>query len=109
MNLEKNLKISMLNEFYGGLLTNRQKSILTDYYEFNMSLGEIAENLSITRQGVRDALIKAENALNSYEEKLGLLNRYNKLKIDLDKIINSNLNSEEIKLKLESLLELWEG
>ncbi len=69
--MEKNVEISMLNEIYGKLLTQKQNEIIDDYYNNDLSLSEIAENNEITRQAVRDILKKGEKKLFTYEKKLG--------------------------------------
>ncbi len=74
--IEKTFEISLLYDFYGDLLTPRQRNILQYYYEDNYTLGEIAEEINVSRQAVYDAVHKAERALHSYEEKLGLLKRF---------------------------------
>lgn len=73
--MEKNVKISMLNQFYGKLLTQKQHQIIDDYYNNDLSLSEIAENNRITRQAVRDILKKGEKKLFEYEEKLMFMKR----------------------------------
>ena len=72
---EKNFLIGMLSDLYGGLLTGRQREILDLYYNDDLSLSEVSEECGITRQGVREALKKAEEQLLLYEEQLGLLRR----------------------------------
>ena len=67
--MEKNIKISILLDIYGKLLTQKQRELLNDYYNNDLSLSEIAENENITRQAVRDNLKKGENKLFEYEEK----------------------------------------
>ena len=62
-NLENKVKISMLCEFYGVLLTKKQYEFLNDYYNNDLSLSEIAENNQITRQAVRDMIKKGEKKL----------------------------------------------
>ena len=74
--VEKTIEISMLYDFYGELLTQRQKEILQFYYDENLSLSEIADELDISRQAVHDAIHKAERSLRTYEEKLGLFQRF---------------------------------
>ena len=69
---------SMLYDFYGSLLNENQNEIMALYHEDNLSLSEIAEELGQTRQAVHYTLRKAEKALKSYEEKLGLLASYRK-------------------------------
>lgn len=70
--MEKNLKYSALLSIYGALLTEKQLSTMEYYYDDDLSLGEIAENTGISRQGVRDFIKRAEEMLDFYEEKLGL-------------------------------------
>ena len=73
--MEKNVKISMLCQVYGKLLTKNQLNILENYYNMDLSLSEIAENGGITRQAVRDIIKKGENKLFELEEKLGIMKR----------------------------------
>ena len=73
--MEKNVKVSMLCEVYGNLLTKKQLSILQDYYDKDLSLSEIAQNQEITRQAVRDIVKKGENKLFELEEKLGIMKK----------------------------------
>ena len=74
--LDNLYEISLLLDFYGALLSPRQQQILDLYYEENYSLQEIAEELEISRQAVHDAAKKAEKALREFEEKLGLIARF---------------------------------
>ncbi len=71
--LAKDLKLSYLLECYGSLLTEKQRRVVDMYYNADLSLAEIAEIESITRQGVRDFLVKAETQLHEAEDKLQLL------------------------------------
>ena len=73
--MEKNVKVSMLCQIYGKLLTEKQYNFLDDYYNKDFSLSEIAENYGITRQAARDNIVKGENKLFEYEEKLGIMKR----------------------------------
>ena len=73
--MEKNVKVSMLCEVYGNLLTKKQLSILQDYYDKDLFLSEIAQNQEITRQAVRDIIKKGENKLFELEEKLGIMKK----------------------------------
>lgn len=73
--MEKNVKMSMLCQIYGGLLTEKQYNLLNDYYNNDLSLSEIAENENITRQAVRDNLKKGENKLIFYEESLKFMEK----------------------------------
>ena len=73
--MEEKVKISMLLEIYGKLLTEKQSQMLEDYYNHDLSLSEIAENQDITRQAVRDNIKKGENKLFELEEKLSIMKR----------------------------------
>lgn len=71
-------RMAMLFDFYGDLLTERQKEFYDLYYNDDLSLAEIAENYDITRQGVRDIIVRAEKTLEDIEEKTGLIQRYHR-------------------------------
>ena len=73
LNMESIEKISLLYDFYGRLLTEKQRQVMELYHEENLSLAEIAEEFGISRQGVHDTLKKAEHLLTEYEDKLGLV------------------------------------
>jgi len=73
--MEKNVKVSMLCQIYGKLLTEKQLKILDDYYNQDLSLSEIGQNEGITRQAVRDIIKKGENKLFELEEKLEVMER----------------------------------
>ena len=72
----KPLEMSLLFDFYGETLTDKQRELFELYYNEDLSLAEIAEHAGITRQGVRDSIKRAEHALREMEEKLGLVARY---------------------------------
>ncbi len=69
---EKNLNVGYLLDFYGDLLPDRKRSVMEMYYNEDYSLGEIADEIGISRQGVRNIIKKVESELFFYEEKLGL-------------------------------------
>lgn len=77
--MEKNLKYSALLSVYGALLTDKQFDTMEYYYDEDLSLGEIAENTGISRQGVRDFIKRSEEILDFYEEKLGLCEKLKNL------------------------------
>lgn len=83
---QKNLAYSVLLDFYGAVLTERQRAILTEYYDEDLSLAEIAENFGITRQGVRDAIKHGEAALDELEAKLGNARRHMAAQADLERM-----------------------
>lgn len=84
--MAKNLEVTVLLDIYGEMLTEKQRSFLEYYYNDDLSLSEIAENEGITRQGVRDAIKRAEAQLFDMESKLGLLTRFEELQRGLNEI-----------------------
>ena len=79
-------RMAMLFDFYGDVLTDRQKEFYDLYYNEDLSLGEIAENYHITRQGVRDVIVRAEAAMQEIEDKTGLIRRFEQFRGHLDAI-----------------------
>ena len=77
---EKDLTVGTLLDFYGEVLSEHARSIMECYYCDDLSLGEIAENEGISRQGVRHIIKKAEADLRFLEEKLGLAARFARLR-----------------------------
>ena len=77
--LAKNLDITILLDFYGDMLTPKQREFLDYYYNEDLSLSEIAANVGITRQGVRDAIKRAEAQLMEMEDRLGLVKRFKEM------------------------------
>ena len=69
-------RMTMLFDFYGELLTERQREFYDLYYNEDLSLAEIAENSGISRQGVRDVIVRGERYLEELEEKTGLVRRF---------------------------------
>ena len=69
-------RMTMLFDFYGEVLTERQKEFFDLYYNEDLSLAEIAENYGISRQGVRDVIVRAEAIMTELEDKTGLLKRF---------------------------------
>src|SRR5699024_6566070 len=69
-------RMPTLFDFYGDVLTDRQKEFYDLYYNEDLSLAEIAENYGITRQGVRDVIVRAEATLTELEDKTGLIKRF---------------------------------
>ncbi|MCK8825860.1 putative DNA-binding protein [Fuchsiella alkaliacetigena] len=84
--LERTVKIGLLFDFYGELLTDKQQQMIKLYFYQDLSLGEIAEEYGISRQAVYDNLKRAEAALEEYESKLDLLERYQCRKEKLEKL-----------------------
>ena len=74
--LAKNLESSFLLDFYGSMLGEKQRRLFASYYDDDLSLAEIADLEGMSRQGVRDAVKRAENQLYEMEERLGLARRF---------------------------------
>lgn len=91
--MAKNLDVVLLADFYGEMLTDNQRKFIEYYYSDDLSLSEIAQNEGITRQGVRDAVKRAETQLYDMEKKLGFAERTRKITEALDVIME---NIEEI-------------
>jgi predicted DNA-binding protein YlxM (UPF0122 family) len=79
------LRMTMLYDFYGELLTEKQREYFDLYHNDDLSLSEIAENVGITRQGVYDIITRAENTLLELERKTGLINRFEQQRESLDR------------------------
>ena len=117
--LAKNLEIALLFDFYGEMLTDKQRDVVELYYNDDLSLSEIAENEGITRQGVRDSIKRAETQLTEMEERLGLVRRFGEMREKLEEIrqavrdiqeINERCGfSREIGDRTRRILELSEG
>lgn len=106
---------SLLYDFYGQLLTERQKEVLRLYHEENYSLSEIAEEFGISRQAVHDALKNAEKSLVSYEEKLGLVKRFSESRAailsiadEINRIKEAHGNDTELAEKLDRIRRIIE-
>ena len=71
--MAKNYEMAVLIDFYGEMLTEKQRSFLEYYYNDDLSLSEIGEQFDISRQGVHDSIKRSETALDEFESKLGIL------------------------------------
>ena len=69
-------RMTLLFDFYGDMLTDRQKEFYDLYYNEDLSLAEIAENYGISRQGVRDVIVRAEGIMTELEDKTGIIRRF---------------------------------
>ena len=113
MNLEKLVEIGLLFEQYKMLLTDKQREIVSLYYNEDYSLGEISENLNVSRQGIYDTLKRSEKILKDYEDKLGLVKKskerenitqdiYDKV-VDIKQDLLQNRDCANLIPKLENL------
>ena len=107
---EKDLNVGFLLDFYGDVLTERRRDALDFYYNNDMSLSEIAEEMGISRQGVRDLIKKAGEELLFYEEKLGLARKFKSAQHHAERALtmceegaDPKVIEDEIRLLLESV------
>ncbi len=99
---EKDLSLTILFDIYGGLLSANEKDAFEYYYCDDLSLSEIAEIMKMTRQGVRDNIVRAEKLLRDCEEKLGLKKKFSETERLLS-IAKNALASGNIRLAEEIL------
>ncbi len=85
----KKVEIGLLNDYYGGLLTEYQTRLLSNYYDEDLSLKEIAEEEGVSRQAVADVIKRSSEKLVEYEEKLGLVEKISNLVEQLEQLIVS--------------------
>lgn len=86
--MEKIVERSILYDFYGELLTEHQKNIYEDFVLNDLSLGEIANDNNISRQGVHDLIKRCDKMLEDYENKLHLIEKFNFAKANIEQIHN---------------------
>lgn len=85
--MAKNMKVALLYDFYGEILTEKQRDMIEQYYHQDLSLSEIAENSGISRQGVRGSVKRAEEQLFEMEARLGLAARLQETQAALKAIL----------------------
>ena len=100
---EKNLQIGYLLDFYGDILPERKRSVMDMYYNEDLSLAEIAAEIGISRQGVRDMIKKSEDELKFYEEKLGLAQKLKRAEESANRVSES---SSAMELPSDFLMDL---
>ena len=81
--MAKDFEMGYLLDFYGEVLTPKQREMLNQYYNDDLSLSEIGENFGITRQGARDAIKHGETTLKELEAKVGFAGRYRRVQEQL--------------------------
>ena len=92
--MEEKVKISILLEIYGKLLTEKQYEFMDYYYNQDLSLSEIADNNDITRQAVRTILVKSKKKLEEYEEQLGFMQKEKNIKQYAEQIKEKDLKDK---------------
>lgn len=94
--MEKNMELSLLLDFYGELLSEKVRKATELYYNDDLSLSEVAEDMGITRQGVRDLIKRAEGNLYGYEQKLGLYKRFLEMQKGLTSLKDSLVKTKSL-------------
>ncbi|MBS4761606.1 putative DNA-binding protein [Carnobacteriaceae bacterium zg-ZUI252] len=88
MEIEKSAQMVLLYDFYGDILTPKQKDYWELYYEQDLSLGEIAEELGVSRQAVNDNIKRTEQLLLHYEEQLEMLKQFRYQQHAIEKLLD---------------------
>ncbi len=101
--LEKTQRVNLLMDCYEDLLTDKQRQYLSLYYEEDLSLSEIAEDLQVSRNAVYDQLKRAVASLEEYEAKLHLMEKHLKRMELIQKIENQKIDNQQMKDYLEML------
>ena len=104
--MEKIFEQGILYDFYGELLTSHQKQIYEDAVYHDMSLGEIAQEQGISRQGVHDLIKRCDKILLDYEDKLHLIAKFSKVKEKVEAIESQTTQDKIRRLAGEILEEL---
>ncbi len=108
MGADERYNVSLLNDYYGNLLTEHQRDMIRLYYDCDVSLNEIAEEYGISRQAVRDAIVRGEKTLNELESKLSLAKRGSRLVKEL-KEIAALVSDESVRSRIDTLIREEEG
>lgn len=98
--MAKDLNVTILLDVYGQLLTEKQRNAIDMYYNEDLSLAEIADEIDISRQGVRESIKLGEKHLTNYEDKLGVVGRFRNINTRLGRI-NTLLDGVEFDTKVE--------
>lgn len=110
MKMDKLYEQTMLFDFYGELLTEHQRRIYEDVVYNDLSLGEIAEEQGISRQGVHDLVKRCDKIMQGYENKLHLVEKFARAKETISRIEQLTLDGEAdgvtVKNKLNRIREL---
>ena len=108
MSIEQNLEVSLLLEIYGNLLTQKQQDILSEFYNDNISISEIAQTHDSSRQAVNDLIKRSVKVLQDYEKKLHLLKKFVKIKTTVNDVLSNNPRTENNKPFVEALNKILE-
>ena len=114
--MEKNMELSLLLDFYGELLSEKVRRATELYYNDDLSLSEVAEDMGITRQGVRDLIKRAEGNLYGYEQKLRLYKMFLEMQkglgtlkeslVKAKSLLDNNTDRSEIDKEISGMIDL---
>ena len=106
--LRKKVDLAFLSAFYGGLLTDKQRQVLSLHCEEDLSLGEIAAEVGISRQAVHETISRAAARLNELESSLGVAARFRRMESGLEEALAALKNAEynRAEILLSDLLAL---
>ena len=106
--VNRKVELAWLMAFYGGMLTEKQREVLTLHCEEDLSLGEIAQEAGVSRQGVHDMLTRAAQKLFDMEEKLGVAARFASMQDGLEQCREAlrNKRYDEAEQLLDKLIAL---
>lgn len=105
MSIDENLKMVRLIDNYGSVLTEKQFSIISNYYFDNLTYAEIGENMGISRQAVSDSINQSIKIMKGLEDKLGLISKFDSMLEDLSQVADKM--SEERKMELLQVIEKY--
>ena len=108
--ISRKVELAWLMAFYGGMLTDKQREVLTLHCEEDMSLAEIAQETGVSRQGVHDMLTRAAQRLTDMEEKLGVAARFRRMETGLERCraLLQEKRYEEAGDALDALIRLYQ-
>ncbi len=98
----KDLNITILFDYYGECLTNKQRELFDFYYNEDFSLAEVAQNVGISRQGVRDSVKRTEQQLIEFENKLHLCEKTDTLKKMAKDLKQGSISQQELLKYIEN-------
>ncbi|MEQ8199985.1 MAG: YlxM family DNA-binding protein [Syntrophomonadaceae bacterium] len=109
--LEKVSQVVLLKDFYGPLLTAKQQDVLNMHYEDDWSLSEIANSMNTSRQAVYDLAKRAEGILQEYEDKLGLVAKFQRIGQNLDELRlileDAKVDNPRLSQAVSLIEEIW--
>ena len=105
---EKNMRLAYLFDFYIDMFDEHSQQIMSAYYEDDLSLAEIAENIGISRQGVRHVIKKCEEQLIDLESRLSLVKKHEATENAIEELVkvSESIDDEEASKKINEVIEI---